>query len=108
MSCHYLRENFDIHGGGPDLIFPHHENEWRGRAKRRTEVRELLDALWSLRVRSADGTEEKMSKSLHNFWTIRDALKETDEQFGAGTALRCFASSFSGRSTGARSGTSLT
>ena len=37
-----------------------------------------------LRVRSADGKEEKMSKSLGNFWTIRDALKETNAAYGEG------------------------
>ena len=37
-----------------------------------------------LRVRNADGTEEKMSKSLGNFWTIRDALKDTEAAYGEG------------------------
>ena len=35
-------------------------------------------------MKSADGKEEKMSKSLGNFWTIRDALKETNARFGDG------------------------
>lgn len=85
MSCHYLGENFDIHGGGPDLIFPHHENEI---AQSEGANGKSFANYWMhsgpLRVRSADGTEQKMSKSLNNFWTIRDALKETDEKFGAG------------------------
>ena len=85
MSCHYLGENFDIHGGGPDLIFPHHENEVaQSEAANGKKFANYWMHSGPLRVRSADGTEEKMSKSLHNFWTIRDALKETDEQFGAG------------------------
>ncbi|MCI5850976.1 MAG: cysteine--tRNA ligase [Sutterellaceae bacterium] len=85
MSCHYLGENFDIHGGGPDLIFPHHENEI---AQSEAANGKPFANYWMhsgpLRVRAADGTEQKMSKSLHNFWTIRDALKETDEKFGEG------------------------
>lgn len=104
MSCHYLGENFDIHGGGPDLIFPHHENEVaQSEAANGKKFANYWMHSGPLRVRSADGTEEKMSKSLHNFWTIRDALKETDEQFGAGNGaevLRFFPSS--GRSTGAQ------
>ena len=85
MSCHYLGESFDIHGGGPDLIFPHHENEI---AQSEGASGKPFANYWMhsgpLRVRAADGTEQKMSKSLHNFWTIRDALKETDGKFGQG------------------------
>ena len=85
MSCHYLGETFDLHCGGQDLIFPHHENEVaQSEAANGKKFANYWMHSGPLRVRSADGTEEKMSKSLHNFWTIRDALKETDEQFGAG------------------------
>lgn len=85
MSCHYLGKTFDIHGGGPDLIFPHHENEI-AQSEGANGVRFANYWMHSgpLRVRAADGTEQKMSKSLHNFWTIRDALSETDGKFGAG------------------------
>ncbi len=85
MSCHYLGESFDIHGGGPDLIFPHHENEI---AQSEGAHGPGFAHVWMhsgpLRVRAADGTEEKMSKSLGNFWTIRDALKETNTHYGDG------------------------
>ena len=85
MSRHYLGETFDIHGGGPDLIFPHHENEI---AQSEGANDKPFARYWMhsgpLRVRKDDGTEEKMSKSLGNFWTIRDALKETNDRFGTG------------------------
>lgn len=85
MSCKLLGETFDIHGGGPDLKFPHHENEI---AQSEGATGKPFAKVWmhsgALRVRNADGTEEKMSKSLGNFWTIRDALKETNETYGDG------------------------
>ena len=85
MSMKYLGETLDIHCGGKDLVFPHHENEVaQSEAANGKKFANYWMHSGPLRVRSADGTEEKMSKSLHNFWTIRDALKETDEQFGAG------------------------
>ena len=73
MSLKYLGERIDIHGGGEDLIFPHHENEIA-----QTEaytgavpfVRYWLHNAW---VKMG---EEKMSKSLGNFITIRDGLKK--------------------------------
>lgn len=71
MSCKYLGANFDIHGGGRDLIFPHHENE-RAQAMAANGVN--FANYWIhngfLTVES-----EKMSKSLGNFITIQDALK---------------------------------
>ncbi len=71
MSCKYLGANFDIHGGGRDLIFPHHENE-RAQAMAANGVN--FANYWIhngfLTVES-----EKMSKSLGNFLTIQDALK---------------------------------
>jgi len=71
MSCKYLGANFDIHGGGRDLIFPHHENE-RAQAMAANGVN--FANYWVhngfLTVES-----EKMSKSLGNFITIRDALE---------------------------------
>ena len=71
MSLKYLGERIDIHGGGEDLIFPHHENEiaqteaFTGAAP---FVRYWLHNAW---VKMG---EEKMSKSLGNFITIRDGL----------------------------------
>ena len=85
MGKKYLGEHFDIHGGGMDLIFPHHENEI---AQSEGAHGPGFANIWMhsgpLRVRSADGSEEKMSKSLGNFWTIRDALKETNGKYGEG------------------------
>lgn len=89
MSCHYLGETFDIHGGGPDLIFPHHENEI---AQSEGAHGKTFANYWMhtgpLRVMNKDGKEEKMSKSLGNFWTIRDAIAETDAKFGAGNGAQ--------------------
>lgn len=76
MSTCCLGNNFDIHGGGPDLKFPHHENEI---AQSEAATGEQYANTWmhagSLRI---DG--EKMSKSLGNFFTIRDVLKEYDAE----------------------------
>ena len=89
MSCHYLGETFDIHGGGPDLIFPHHENEI-AQSEGANGVRFANYWMHSgpLRVKREDGTEEKMSKSLGNFWTVRDAIAETDDKFGKGNGAQ--------------------
>lgn len=76
MSTCCLGNNFDIHGGGPDLKFPHHENEI---AQSEAATGEQYANTWmhagTLRI---DG--EKMSKSLGNFFTIRDVLKEYDAE----------------------------
>ncbi len=85
MSCKLLGETFDIHGGGPDLIFPHHENEIaQSEGANGVPFARVWMHAGPLRVKRADGVEEKMSKSLGNFWTIRDALKETDQAYGEG------------------------
>lgn len=71
MSCTYLGKNFDIHGGGRDLIFPHHENERaQSMAANQTDFANYWIHNGFLTVES-----EKMSKSLGNFITIREALK---------------------------------
>ncbi len=76
MSSCCLGSNFDIHGGGPDLKFPHHENEI---AQSEAANGEAYANTWmhagTLRI---DG--EKMSKSLGNFFTIRDVLKKYDAE----------------------------
>jgi len=71
MSNHFLGASFDIHGGGKDLLFPHHENE---RAQSVCANGGGFAAYW---VHNGFVTveSEKMSKSLGNFLTIRDALK---------------------------------
>ena len=72
MSNHYLGGTFDIHGGGKDLLFPHHENE---RAQSKAATGEEFARYWVhngfLTVES-----EKMSKSLGNFILIKDALRD--------------------------------
>ncbi|MDY7218906.1 cysteine--tRNA ligase [Denitrificimonas sp. JX-1] len=72
MSTCCLGDSFDIHGGGPDLIFPHHENEI---AQSEAATGQKYATTWmhagAVRV---DG--EKMSKSLGNFFTIRDVLEK--------------------------------
>ncbi|CUA95115.1 cysteine--tRNA ligase [Thiomonas bhubaneswarensis] len=76
MSCALLGETFDIHGGGADLQFPHHENEI---AQSEGAHGKPMARFWLhngfVRV---DG--EKMSKSLGNFFTIRDILKHVDAE----------------------------
>ena len=76
MSCATLGETFDIHGGGADLQFPHHENEI---AQSEAATGQPLARFWVhngfVRV-----DNEKMSKSLGNFFTIRDVLKSYDPE----------------------------
>ncbi|MBI3015573.1 MAG: cysteine--tRNA ligase [Candidatus Tectomicrobia bacterium] len=79
MSWKYLGETFDLHGGGQDLIFPHHENEIA-----------QSESVWGKQtVRHwihngfVDVNQEKMSKSLGNFFTIREVF----QQFGRHTLL---------------------
>ncbi len=70
MSTTHLGANFDIHGGGKDLVFPHHENEI---AQSEGACKEHYANSWMhIGLVNVDG--EKMSKSLHNFWTVRDVL----------------------------------
>ncbi|TAK76292.1 MAG: cysteine--tRNA ligase [Aquabacterium sp.] len=74
MACSLLGEEFDIHGGGLDLQFPHHENE--------IAQSEGASGKGFARVWMHNGflniDNEKMSKSLGNFFTIRDVLKSYD------------------------------
>jgi cysteinyl-tRNA synthetase len=76
MSCATLGETFDIHGGGADLQFPHHENEI---AQSEGASGKPLAKFWVhngfVRV-----DNEKMSKSLGNFFTIRDVLTKYDPE----------------------------
>ena len=70
MSLKYLGENFEIHGGGRDLIFPHHENEI---AQTEAITKNPLAKLW-LHVGMVTINGEKMSKSLGNIKTVRFVL----------------------------------
>lgn len=72
MSQQYLGETFDIHGGGIDLVFPHHENEL---AQALAVTGKPLANYWMHNgFLNVDG--EKMSKSLRNFFTAREILAE--------------------------------
>ena len=72
MSRKYLGANFDIHGGGKDLIFPHHENEI---AQSMGANNKPFANLW-MHHGFVTIKDEKMSKSLGNFLTIRDVLRQ--------------------------------
>lgn len=71
MSTHCLGDHFDIHGGGMDLKFPHHENEI---AQSEGATGGKFVNLW-MHNGFVQVNAEKMSKSLGNFFTIRDVLK---------------------------------
>ncbi|MBE7620165.1 cysteine--tRNA ligase [Komagataeibacter sp. FXV2] len=74
MSYHYLGESFDIHGGGSDLLFPHHENE-RAQSMCCHPHGRFANHWVHNAMLLVDG--EKMSKSLGNFLTVRDVLRDT-------------------------------
>ncbi len=76
MGCALLGESFDIHGGGADLQFPHHENEI---AQSEGATGKPLAQTW-MHNGFINVDNEKMSKSLGNFFTIRDVLKEYDAE----------------------------
>jgi cysteinyl-tRNA synthetase len=76
MACELLGQTFDIHGGGADLQFPHHENEI---AQSEGANGQPLARFW-MHNGFINVDNEKMSKSLGNFFTIRDVLKEFDAE----------------------------
>lgn len=76
MSCEMLGQSFDIHGGGADLQFPHHENEI---AQSEGANGQKMASVW-MHNGFINVDNEKMSKSLGNFFTIRDVLKEFDAE----------------------------
>jgi cysteinyl-tRNA synthetase len=81
MSQRYLGESFDIHGGGKDLIFPHHENEI---AQSEAASGKPFVRYW-VHNGFVNINQEKMSKSLGNILAIRDLLRENHPE-----ALRLF------------------
>jgi len=81
MACALLGERFDIHGGGMDLQFPHHENEI---AQSEGALGHAFVNVW-MHNGFLNVDNEKMSKSLGNFFTIQDVLKTYD-----GETLRYF------------------
>ncbi len=74
MACALLGEHFDLHGGGMDLQFPHHENEI---AQSEAATGRPFVNVW-VHNGFLNVDNEKMSKSLGNFFTIRDVLKRYD------------------------------
>ncbi len=72
MSTHCLGDHFDIHGGGMDLMFPHHENEI---AQSEAATGHPFVNVW-MHNGFVQINEEKMSKSLGNFFTVREVLKQ--------------------------------
>jgi len=71
MALKNLGETFDLHGGGFDLKFPHHENE---RAQSEASTGKTFVNSW-MHVGFVEINQEKMAKSLGNFFTVRDVLK---------------------------------
>ncbi|GHW00589.1 cysteine--tRNA ligase [Lactobacillus nasalidis] len=91
MSTKYLGDTLDIHGGGQDLEFPHHENEI---AQSEAKTGKKFVNYWLHNGFVTVGKdEEKMSKSLHNFVTVHDILQTVDPQ-----VLRFFMASVQYRS----------
>lgn len=82
MSCKYLGDTFDFHGGGSDLIFPHHENEI-AQSEACTGVHPFVK-YW-LHNGFITINQEKMSKSLNNFFMVKDILESY-----SGDVLRYF------------------
>ena len=76
MSMACLGHHFDIHGGGMDLKFPHHENEI---AQSEGATGEKFANTW-MHIGFVRVAEEKMSKSLGNFFTVREVLKKFDAE----------------------------
>lgn len=76
MSMKYLGETFDIHGGGKDLVFPHHENEI---AQSEAATGRRFVKYW-LHNGFVNINAEKMSKSLGNFFTIKEVLEKYDSE----------------------------
>jgi cysteinyl-tRNA synthetase len=83
MCTHYLGQPFDVHTGGMDLIFPHHENEIAQSEAADPEQRKLA-RIW-IHNGFVNCDKEKMSKSLGNFVTIGQVLERNDAE-----ALRSF------------------
>jgi len=83
MSATYLGHGFDVHAGGMDLIFPHHENEIAQSEAAYPDKGEFAHCWVHNGFVNID--KEKMSKSLGNFFTVRDILERNDPE-----ALRLF------------------
>ena len=84
MSTSLLGSHFDIHGGGRDLLFPHHENEI---AQSEAATDQTFVNVW-MHNGYLEVNSEKMSKSLHNFLTIREILAQDTDPVRMGEVLR--------------------
>ena len=81
MSAHHLGAHFDIHGGGQDLQFPHHENEIaQSEAAHAVDGKACKMANYWMHNGFVRVDDEKMSKSLGNFFTIRTVLEKYDAE----------------------------
>ncbi len=80
MSCALLGEIFDIHGGGADLQFPHHENEI---AQSEGATGQPLGSVLDAQRLPAAWTTRRCPRSLGNFFTIREVLEEVRRRDGA-------------------------
>ncbi|CCK05904.1 Cysteinyl-tRNA synthetase [Cronobacter sakazakii 696] len=76
MNCKQLGSHFDIHGGGSDLMFPHHENE----IAQSTCAHDGEYVNYWMHSGMVMVDREKMSKSLGNFFTVRDVLQHYDAE----------------------------
>ncbi len=76
MCVAVLGKTLDIHGGGPDLKFPHHENE----IAQSEGAHDVTFANYWMHTGALNVDEEKMSKSLGNFFTVREALARYDAE----------------------------
>ena len=85
MSMRYLGETFDLHGGGLDLVFPHHENEI---AQSESATGKPFSRLW-MHNGFLEVNKEKMSKSLGNFFTARELFKRVEPEAVRYFALTC-------------------
>ncbi|MEK9940795.1 MAG: cysteine--tRNA ligase, partial [Methylotenera sp.] len=81
MSAHHLGQHFDIHGGGQDLQFPHHENEIaQSEAAHSHDGQPCQMVNYWMHNGFVRVDDEKMSKSLGNFFTIRTVLEQYDAE----------------------------
>lgn len=78
MATSELGDTIDLHGGGEDLVFPHHENE---RAQSEAKTGKQFVKYWLHNAFVTVGETEKMSKSAGNFVTLQDTLKQYDPNF---------------------------
>ncbi len=78
MSLKYIGDCFDVHTGGMDLVFPHHENEIAQSEAAHPEIAPLA-SIW-MHNGFVNVDKEKMSKSLGNFFTLRDVLDRNDPE----------------------------